>query len=166
MAESRFDPERLLSVLADHGVEFVLIGGYAAALHGSDQLTFDVDVAPRRTGANLDRLSRALHELDAKIRVEGIDGGLTFDHDGASLARSGLWNLTTSAGDLDIAFEPAGTEGWEDLHRSSIRVALGSGPVDVASLADIVRSKEAADRPKDRLALPVLRRLLRASGDG
>lgn len=163
VAERGFDPDQILRVLADHDVEFILIGGFAAALHGSDHLTFDIDITPNRTPPNLDRLSQALHELGARIRVEGIDGGLAFEHDGASLARANMWNLVTAAGDLDIAFEPSGTEGWADLHRSAIQVTLPSGALEVASLADLVRSKEAADRPKDRLVLPTLRRLLRLS---
>ncbi len=163
MADRGFDPDRLLQVLHAHGVQFVLIGGYAAALHGSDHLTFDVDITPSRDPVNLDRLSSALTELGARIRVEGIEGGLPFAHDGRSLAKATVWNLVTDAGDLDLAFLPAGTEGWEDLHRSGIVVDLPGGRTEVAALADIVRSKEAADRPKDHLVLPVLRRLLRRS---
>jgi len=163
VAEPRFDPDRMLRVLAAHDVDFVLIGGYAAALHGSDHLTFDVDITPSRDAANLDRLSEALHELRARVRVDGIEGGLEFQHDGPSLARASMWNLVTDAGDLDLSFEPCGTDGWADLHRGAVTVGLVSGPTEVASLADIVRSKETANRPKDQLVLPTLRRLLRLS---
>ena len=163
MPEHGFDPDQILRVLSEQGVEFVLIGGYAAALHGSNHLTFDIDITPSRAPSNLDRLSSALHELGARVRVEGIDGGLAFEHDGPSLARVDVWNLVTDAGDLDLSFEPSGTEGWPDLHRRALKVDLVGGITEVASLADIVRSKEAANRPKDQLALPALRRLLRLS---
>lgn len=65
---TRFDPERLLHVLAEHEVSFVLIGGLAAVAHGSPLPTTDVDIAPDRTEENLDRLASALSELGAKKR--------------------------------------------------------------------------------------------------
>lgn len=154
-----FDPVAILAVFSEHDVELVVIGGYAATLHGSDHATWDVDVTPSRDPANLDRLSDALRALDARIRVEGIDGGLPFDHSGESLARAGVWNLETPFGDLDISFVPIGTQGYDDLRRSAVVLDLdGASPV-VASLDDVIRSKEAADRPKDHLTLPALRYL-------
>jgi hypothetical protein len=67
-----------------------------------------------------------------------------------------LVNLTTRFGDFDIAFQPAGSQGYEDLVRDAIEMEIDGTVVRVASLADIIRSKEAANRPKDRAALPVL----------
>ena len=61
MAE--FRPDLLLRVLARHGVDYVVIGGIAAALHGSDLVTFDVDITPALGSDNLSRLSAALYEL-------------------------------------------------------------------------------------------------------
>jgi hypothetical protein len=155
-----FDPERILATLARHQVEFVLIGGVAAALNGSPLVTFDVDITPRQTEANLQRLSAALDELDARVRTAGAPDGLPFSHDARSLADARMWNLTTAAGDLDISFVPSGTQGFDDLARDAVSMDLDGGSVVVACLADIVRSKEAAARDKDRAALPVLRRLL------
>jgi hypothetical protein len=154
-----FNGEAILEVLHRHDVELVLIGGFAAAVHGSPIPTIDVDITPSRERDNIARLSAALTELDAKIRVEGSDP-VPFAHDAESLAASQTWNLTTTYGDLDIAFIPAGTRGFEDLRRDAIEIELRGTPVLIASLADIVRSKEAAGRDKDRRALPVLRELL------
>ena len=81
-----------------------------------------------------------------------------------SLARVRIWNLQTDAGDLDITFEPSGTHGYDDLRRDAVAMRLRSGNVTVASLADVIRSKEAADRPRDRAALPGLRALLSLHG--
>ena len=61
--------------------------------------------------------------------------------------------------ELDITFSPSGTEGFDDLSRDAIHLTILGVPVDVASLADVIRSKEAAGREKDRLVLPVLRRI-------
>ena len=67
MASADFDPERMLSSLAAEGVQFVLIGGMAAILHGDVGVTVDLDVVPDREAANLERLARALRTLGARI---------------------------------------------------------------------------------------------------
>ena len=70
-------------------------------------------------------------------------------------------NLTTTAGDVDLTFVPSGTSGFADLRRGAVEVEAVDGlTILVASLEDIIRSKEAADRDQDRQALPRLRRLL------
>lgn len=152
----------MLATLERHGVKYMVIGGVAAALHGSAHVTFDVDITPASDGDNLQRLSAALGEMDARVRTVGHPGGLESLHDGRSLSRAGVWNLITHLGELDLSFVPTGTEGYEDLRRDSVVVDLQGVTVRVASLADVVRSKEAAGRPKDLLALPTLRRLLEA----
>jgi hypothetical protein len=153
-------PEELLAVLTKHGVRFVVVGGYAAVLHGSPFLTEDLDITPSMSAENLERLSTALDELHARIRTEAVPDGVPFAHDAASLARADVWNLVTDHGDLDLTINPAGTGGYDDLARDAIdRTFLGL-TVSIASLADIIRSKQAADRPKDHRTLPTLRRLL------
>ncbi len=74
--------------------------------------------------------------------------------------------MTTRAGALDVSFVPAGTAGYDDLKRDAVRIDAAEGVrIPVASLADVIRSKSAADREKDRLALPRLHELLeRTSG--
>jgi hypothetical protein len=164
MASADFDPERMLSALAAECVEFVLIGGMAAILHGDVGVTIDLDVVPDRETANLERLARALRALGARIRTEGEPEWLAFDcsaHSFANLSPDSIVNMTTEAGDLDVTFRPSGTQGFRDLRRDAIEIeAADRLHILVASLADIIRSKEAAGREKDRLALPRLRRLL------
>jgi predicted nucleotidyltransferase len=162
--EPELAPERILAVLRKHGVRFVLIGGFAAVIHGSPYVTVDVDVVPDRTEENLRRLSEALKAMHARIWTAGEPEGLPFDHDARSLAGSGVWNLVTDHGRLDITFEPTGTAGYEDVSRDAVRLTILGVEVDVASLADVIRSKEAAGREKDRLVLPVLRRILEETG--
>ena len=155
----RFDGAAIVAVLRRYGVAFVVIGGFAAIAQGSPFPTADVDVVPEQSSANYERLSAALFELEAKVRAEGIEP-LPFDHDARSLQDARIWNLTTKYGDLDITAMPSGTEGYEDLKRDAVRIELRGVEVGMASLADIVRSKEAAGRDKDRRALPVLRELV------
>jgi hypothetical protein len=155
-----FRPERILEVLTKHDVQYVLVGGFAAVIHGSPYVTTDIDVAPRLDRMNLDKLSAALRELNARVWTSTDPAGLAFEHDAESIARVTMWNLITDYGRLDVAFQPSGTGGYDDLVRDSLHLEILGVGVDVASLADVVRSKEAAGREKDRLVLPVLRRIM------
>ncbi|MFT4287673.1 hypothetical protein [Nocardioides sp.] len=157
------DLARLLGVLESHGVDYVLIGGLAAVVHGSPFPTEDADITPAVVPDNLSRLSEALRELAARIRTDAAPDGLPFDHDGESLVAARVWNLTTDAGDLDISFVPDGTTGFDDLKRDAESMTLYGATVRIASLADVIRSKQAANRPKDQRALPTLRDLLALS---
>jgi hypothetical protein len=154
------DLGRLFEVLDRHKVEYVLIGGIAAVYHGSPFPTEDVDITPQNDPENLAGLAAALVELDARIRTVSEPEGVPFACDATSLAGMRVLNLTTNAGDLDLTFEPAGTAGYPDLVRDAERAELYGVTVRVASLADVVRSKQAANRPKDQRVLPTLRAIL------
>jgi hypothetical protein len=156
---SDFRPDEVIRVLHEHQVRFVLIGGLAATLYGSSDPTYDVDITPDDSPENLARLSDALRALDARVRVEGIPGGLPFNHDATSLARMTVLNLVTRAGDLDIALHPSGVDTFAEWNAHAKDLIVLGVPVRVASLDDIVRSKEAAGRNKDRRTLPSLRKL-------
>ncbi|HET7530459.1 MAG TPA: hypothetical protein VFJ98_05825 [Mycobacteriales bacterium] len=154
-----FNGPAILRVLAKHEVDYILIGGFAAVTHGSPLPTNDIDIVPSSDRDNMARLSTALKALRAKVRAAGVDP-LLFDHDADSLAAGQIWNLTTRYGDLDITLTPSGTQGYADLKRDAIEVTIRGTTVKLAALVDIVRSKEAAGRDKDRRALPVLRELV------
>jgi hypothetical protein len=155
-----FAPQEIFAALERHGVRYVLIGGLAATLHGSPHVTTDADIVPEVGRDNLERLSAVLKDLHARIRVAGEPDGIPFDHSAGSLARVQVWNLVTDRGNVDITFVPSGTRGYDDLARDARPISVRGIEVPVASLADVIRSKEAAGREKDRLVLPVLRRLL------
>lgn len=144
----RFQPEELLRALVDGGVRFVLIGGLAATLHGSSVRTGDAEICPARDDTNLRALARVLDDLGAKIRAGSQLVDLPVP---AELLRTTLiWNLSTPHGELDLSFVPAGTDGYDDLASAAVRYDLDGLVVVVASLDDVIRSKTAADRPKDR----------------
>lgn len=155
------DPERLFTTLARHRVRFVLIGALAARMQGFPRLTADADITPARDPENLERLAAALRELAARVYTENIPEGLPFDCTAATLGRGKIWNLVTAAGRLDLAFEPSGTEGYEDLAKGAVGFEVFGETLQVASLADIIRSKEAAGRPRDRSDVLLLRELVR-----
>jgi hypothetical protein len=149
-------PQELFDTLARHHVDYVLIGGLAATLHGSSALTNDADICPAPSRDNLERLADALRDMDARIRSDLESDGVAFSLDADFLARMNFVNLTTRFGDFDIAFRPTGSLGYDDLVQRATEVAIDGTIVPVASLADIIRSKEVANRPKDRATLPIL----------
>lgn len=154
----------ILSVLHKHRVRFVLIGGLAAVVHGSPFPTEDLDITPEASSENLARLSDALREMGAMVRAAEVDEPLPFSHDAASLAAVQVWNLATPNGILDISFVPTGTQGYPDLNRDAVDTRIFGVVVKVASLADVIRSKQAANRLKDQRVLPTLREILARRG--
>jgi len=154
------DVALLFEVLSRHQVVYVLIGGLAAVYHGSPFPTEDADITPEAGRANLIRLAAALCEINARLRTEAVPEGLPFACDADTLASVQTWDLTTDAGDLDLAFHPAGTQGYVDLRRDAVATQLYNVTVHVASLSDVIRSKQAANRPKDQRVLPTLREIL------
>lgn len=159
-----FDPERILRVFARHGVSYILIGAFAARLQGFPRVTTDADITPAPDSDNLDRLAAALRELDARVFVEDVPKGLAFDCSAKTLSNAEIWNLTTTAGRVDILFKPVGTGGYLDLEPASIRYEAFGIRFQVASLPDIIRSKEASDRPQDRQDIATMRMMLERRG--
>ena len=162
----RFQPERILATLLRHEVEFITIGGIAATLHGSNLRTGDLDICPQKGARNLSHLATALKELDARIRAVGAPDGIPVAIDAGFLVKLELVNFATRFGDFDVAFLPSGTNGYEDLIEDAVEFDLGGIAVTVASLQDVIRTKEAANRQKDRDQLPTLRALLEMTRDG
>lgn len=154
-----FDPIRLFETLTDHEVDFVVIGGMAAVIHGASTVTVDADVVPSPLPANLERLSAALVDLEARIRTPDDPDGVELNPHPALLASVSTLNLTTRCGDLDLTFSPAAMGDYDEIAATSERFDLETVVVNVARLDDVIASKRAADRPKDRAVLPILEAL-------
>ena len=153
------DPECIFQVLAGHDVDYVLIGGLAAVLHGSPSLTNGADILPARTEDNLMRLGAALRDLGAKIRSPNTPDGIPFEPHPELLRSMAMLNMTTRCGDLDLSFAPAAMDDYEGVVERATRYDISGTEVVVASLDDVIRSKEAAGRKKDDATLPILRAL-------
>ncbi|MDJ0768999.1 MAG: hypothetical protein QNJ12_09400 [Ilumatobacter sp.] len=151
-----FDPSCIFGVLAEHDVDYVLIGGLAAVLRGSTAMTNDADIVPAHEPGNLERLSAALVDLRARLRVEDTPSGIEFDPHPALIASMAMLNTTTRCGDLDLTFAPPALDDYGSLVENSDVFDIEGRLVRVAALADIIRSKQASGRAKDRATLPVL----------
>ena len=138
--EEVFDPRGLLSALHRNYVNYVLIGGLARVIRGTDEITSGVDVCPSLRPDNLERLGKALEELEAR-RTDRRR--LTVDEE--TLARDAVIRLRTSMGELKLVAEPAGTRrGFEDLRRGATHEHIGEGlRPQVASVADLARMSAA-----------------------
>lgn len=152
-----FDPRALLAALDRNYVSYVLIGGFARVIRGTDELTNGVDVCPSVRPENLERLERALGELEAK---RADRKRLALDEE--VLGRESVISLRTAKGELKLVAEPAGTRrGYDDLRRGATREHIGHGlRPDVASVPDLARMAAALGRERDLERLRELRRIM------
>jgi hypothetical protein len=152
-----FDPLGALRTLLAYKVDFVLIGGLAARLHGSPTVTDDLDICHERSPANLVRLARTLAEMDATLRLADPDEKLHVSIDDRLLAVTDNLTLSTEFGSFDLLARPAGTDGYDDLRRGAVTVKLERAmSIAVASIDDLIRMKRAAGRPKDLIEIEIL----------
>jgi hypothetical protein len=157
-------PEPLLAVLAAHGVEYIVVGGFAVAAHGFARATKDVDICPDPGEENLARLGQALAELEAvPIGLGEFEGEFDLEPDLHGLGLGGNWTLMTKHGRLAVmqTFSFDGAAGGEGSHRD-----LASHAVDRTFLGhrvrfcgyeDLLRMKRAADRAQDRVDVETLK---------
>jgi hypothetical protein len=172
-ASAEFDPERIVRTLHDHGVDCIVVGGIAARLHGTSRLTQDFDLVARYDADNLRRLAAAMRELGAYLRTDGYVDAATLEASKALVHEAFLgsteittWESEAGAFDVlrDIPASDGARQGYEQLAARSKEATYAGVVVRVASLDDIIASKEWADRPKDRDALRELH-ALRWRGD-
>jgi hypothetical protein len=146
------DPYALLAALERQRVTYVVIGAFARVIRGTEELTHGLDVAPSTRGANQRRLALALDALEARHR-SGREVALAGD-------LAGVLELETSAGELKVVAEPAGTRGYDDLRRQATHEPIGKGlRPSVASIGDLARMAAALGREQDREPLQQLRAL-------
>lgn len=153
---SALDPLLILRTLAGHGVKAVVIGQAAAVIHGHPETTVDVDVLASLELSNAERLATALQDLGA--RHAGSD---TAPDERDFLGLRQMLSFETAAGRVDVLPAASGLGTYEAVAPRAIPVDLGGFTVLVATLDDVIASKEAAGRPKDLRRLVSLRALRR-----
>ena len=151
--------DEILRRLVERGVDFVVIGGIAAVLHGSARTTFDLDISFATDDANVAALGDVLTALSA--RLKGVDDELPFVPDAQTLRRVELLTLVTSLGELDVLSGPPGAPPYAELRRNADRYDLDGFNVSVASIDDLIVMKQAAGRAKDLLDIEELEAIKR-----
>ena len=146
--------EAPLQLLGEYKVECVIVGGVAAAIHGSLLLTNDLDVCYARNAANFKQLADALQSVHARLR--NTPEGLPFILDAETLKRGLNFTFATDIGDLDLLGEVRGVGQYEDVRAGSVTVDLFGYRFAVIDIGKLIVAKRAAGRPKDLIALPEL----------
>lgn len=155
---TRPDFLRVLSTLACHGVEHIVVGGVAAVLHGAPLTTFDLDLLHSRAPENCRRLEEALAQLGAYYRGHGSKRLVPRAQ---ALSGAGHHLLMTDGGALDMLGSVGEGETFESLrHRTTLFRPSAHLSVRVLALEALIELKEQTDRPKDRAMLPLLQATL------
>lgn len=156
---STADLEALLERLHGAGIEFIVVGGTAAVLHGAPITTVDLDIVHRRTPENLRRLIALLRDLDAEPRPVRPGGSAMLTEE--LLAGTGQLNLITRLGPLDPLCVIGDGEGYDELLEHTIEVRDGALVLRVLDLPTLIRIKSATGRARDKLVVPILMALER-----
>ena len=150
----------MLAGLTTKKVRFVVIGGVAAAIHGSPRVTNDLDICyDAEDRANVDALAKVLAAWGAYPR--GVEEGLPFIMDSRTLRGAPIMTLTTSQGDLDIMDRVAGIGDYTDVRKHSQKISALGVSFPVIDLPWLIKAKRAAGRPRDFDHLPELEALLK-----
>lgn len=149
--------EKIVKLLASNDVEFVIVGGVAGNIHGSSQVTYDIDLCYARDANNLNRLAQVLAPLHPRLR--GAPSGLPFRWDAETLLRGLNFTLQTDLGDVDLLGEVAGIGTFDQVRKVSVSISLYGLEIQILSLEALIAAKRAAGRPKDLLILPELEAL-------
>jgi hypothetical protein len=153
MPETTFDPYAILAALERERVAYVLIGGLARVIEGSDELTRGVDLTPSTRPENLRRVEAALRSLNAQRQDGKLKAGV--------LAADRVVVAESDYGEVKIVPAPAGTRGYDDLRRAARREPIGQGlRVPVASPGDLVTMLSAQERDEDALKIETMRRVV------
>lgn len=153
----QFVKETILRLAAAQ-VEFVVVGGISAVLHGAPITTVDLDVCYRRTPANISRLVAALAPLCPKPR--GFPPDLPFVFDERTLQLGTNFTLEIGVESLDLLGEMSAIGGYEDIIGRVTELEVAGTRVKVLPLEDLIATKQAAGRPKDLAVLPTLKATL------
>jgi Nucleotidyl transferase of unknown function (DUF2204) len=143
---------RVARAIEAHGLESILIGNAAAALHGAPVTTIDLDFLIRSTPANRRKLERVAAELGATLYQPFYPA--------SSMERMMNDDETPQ---VDFLEEASGIRSFEGVRKRAGAMRVGDSVIRVAALTDIIRSKRAANRPRDRAVIEILEKTLEAT---
>jgi predicted nucleotidyltransferase len=145
---------KILRTLSKHNVQFIIVGGVCAVLHGAPVTTFDLDVVHARDADNLERLLAALHELEAYYRDRP---GQKLKPKLSHIASPGHQLLMTNAGPLDLLGTIGNKLSYRDLIRNTDTLKADDLTVRILSLPYLIAIKEGVGRDKDKAVLSILK---------
>ncbi len=149
------DLSQLLRRLSDAGLDFVIVGGYAAISYGSSYLTRDVDICAVLTEENIAKLRKALGDWNPKHRM--TPRKLSFlTHPPAGQPLNNIY-LQTDRGVVDIISSVLGVGDFVRLKSQAEELEVEGRMYRVISLGDLIMAKEAMGREKDLLTAKELR---------
>lgn len=149
-----------VQALVDEGVDFAIIGGWSAILHGSSSITNDLDICYSRSPDNLKRVTAALADFHPRLRDLPQDSPFVWDQ--ATLRNAAILTLSTDLGAIDLLAEVSGLGGFEEVKANSVLVQAFDREVWTLDLPALIKAKRAAGRAKDLQILPELEGLLEA----
>lgn len=147
----------IFRTLVQYRVDFIIVGGVSAVLHGVPITTFDLDLVHSRSSDNIGRLLSALQDLDAFYRGPG-DRRLA--PDSAALSSPGHQLLMTRFGPLDLLGTIGTDHGYEDLIERTTELSVGGLHLRVLNLETLIEIKEEVGHEKDKAVVPILKRTL------
>ena len=139
--------EGMLTALVKRKIRFVLVGGVAAAVHGSARFTNDLDICYDTASDNVDRLVALLRAWNAYLR--GVEPGLPFILDARTFRTTPLLTLTTNMGAIDLLDQVPGVGDYRAAFAKSETVRLGTIDFRSLTLEALIASKQAVRRKKD-----------------
>lgn len=161
---AQFDLIALLDALDMEHVEFIVVGGVAAALHGSPRMTFDLDIVPHASPVNAERLARALARLRAVVRDPAERAlPVTIDLLLATMRspQGGQLRVGTDSGPIDVLWRLHDGRGYAELLAHSVMRSDDERSILVVDLPELVEIKRAAGRPQDLLDVESLEAISR-----
>jgi hypothetical protein len=157
MNELQLAPELVapLATLEKHRVEFVLVGDVANAIYNHGGVVSGVAIVPASYGRNVERLAAALQALNAALGIAGRPDPRGLDWRTMDLRELAPCTFMTTYADVDVDFQPAGTNGYRDLFQDADRFEVGPGArPHVVSLDDLGRIGHADGVPTQVAPLP------------
>lgn len=157
MKSKESDFTKIIDTLTKYEVEFIIVGGVCAVLHGAPVTTFDLDIVHNRSSENIEKLLDALRELEAYYRTRS---DIKIEPDKNGLILPGHHLLITNAGPLDVLGVIGESEDYNDLIKDGGAIEISGKKVQLQSLESLIKIKTLLGADKDRAVIPILQRTL------
>lgn len=148
--------KELLKTLLENNIDFVLIGGFAAAVHGSTLVTQDLDICAAITEEQVAKLRNALRNLNPRHRMNPNFKPSFLNHPQEIKGTNNIY-LETDLGILDIHTQTQPAGDFEEIKNRAMTISLYGFTCRVISIEDLIKVKESMKRPKDLQVVKELR---------